>query len=191
MQRRIIEILQESLAVKDRSIRKNLENLEAAARCLADRLTAGNKILLFGNGGSAADAQHIAAELVNRLDIERAPLAAMALTTDTSVITAIGNDTDFEIVFARQIEALGKPGDVAWAISTSGRAPNVLAGIKSARRINLYTIGMSGEGGRLIDEVDLPLTAASKSTPRVQETFLAMAHIICVLVEQLLFPEKG
>ena len=189
IEKRILSILAESLAVKDRSVKENLDKLETGAHCLAECLASDRKVLIFGNGGSAADAQHIAAEFVNRFGIERPPLAAIALTTDTSILTSIGNDYHFEDIFSKQIHALGKKGDVAWAISTSGNSANVLKGIEAAGEKKMATVAMTGRGGRLAAMADLSLTVSSDSTARIQETHLIMAHILCDLVERILFPK--
>jgi len=152
----------------------------------------GGKILLFGNGGSAADAQHIAAEFVGRFVRERRPLPAVALTTDTSVLTAIGNDYGFERVFARQVAALGRAGDVVVAISTSGASPNVLAGIDAARGAGLTTIALTGrDGGALAKRADLAIVVPSQSTARIQECHIAVGHVICEIVDSLLLAEGG
>ena len=156
---------------------------------MAECLASDRKVLIFGNGGSAADAQHIAAEFVNRFGIERPPLAAIALTTDTSILTSIGNDYRFDDIFSKQIHALGKKSDVAWAISTSGNSSNVLKGIEAAGEKEMATIAMTGRGGRLAAMADLSLTVMSDSTARIQETHLIMAHILCELVERILFPK--
>jgi D-sedoheptulose 7-phosphate isomerase len=189
MENRILSILAESLAVKDRSVKENLDKLESGAHRLAECLASDRKVLIFGNGGSAADAQHIAAEFVNRFAIERPPLAAIALTTDTSILTSIGNDYHFDDIFSKQIHALGKKGDVAWAISTSGNSANVLKGIEAAGEKKMATVAMTGRGGRLAAMADLSLTVRSDSTARIQETHLIMAHILCDLVERILFPK--
>ena len=189
MENRILAILAESLAVKDRSVKENLDKLESGAHRLAECLASDRKVLIFGNGGSAADAQHIAAEFVNRFAIERPPLAAIALTTDTSILTSIGNDYHFDDIFSKQIHALGKKGDVAWAISTSGNSANVLKGIEAAGEKKMTTVAMTGRGGRLAAMADLSLTVSSDSTARIQETHLIMAHILCDLVERILFPK--
>lgn len=189
MENRILAILAESLAVKDRSVKENLNKLESGAHRLAECLASDRKVLIFGNGGSAADAQHIAAEFVNRFAIERPPLAAIALTTDTSILTSIGNDYHFDDIFSKQIHALGKKGDVAWAISTSGNSANVLKGIEAAGEKKMATVAMTGRGGRLAAMADLSLTVSSDSTARIQETHLIMAHILCDLVERILFPK--
>lgn len=149
----------------------------------------GQKILLAGNGGSAADAQHIAGEFLSRLNYDRAPLAAIALTTDTSVLTAIGNDYGYDRVFERQILGLGRPGDVFVAISTSGKSTNILRAIDAARQKQLFVIGFSGRsGGDMASRCDLCLFAPTNSTPFIQQIHITAAHIICGLVERRLFP---
>jgi phosphoheptose isomerase len=164
------------------------EPVARGALALAATLRGGGKVLVFGNGGSAADAQHIAAELVGRFEIERAALPAIALTTDTSALTAIANDYGFAHVFARQVEALGRRGDVALAISTSGSSANVLEGVEAARRAGLATIGLCGAPGCLLCEaVDIAIAAPAGDTARVQEVHLAVEHALCRAVEHLLF----
>jgi D-sedoheptulose 7-phosphate isomerase len=144
----------------------------------------GGKVLIFGNGGSAADAQHMAAELVNRFQKERKALAALALTTDTSVLTSIGNDYTFDRVFERQVEALGRPGDVAFGITTSGDSPNVLRGIAAARECGMVTIALTGrDGGKAAGMADIHVNVPDGSTPRVQEVHLTLIHVICELIE--------
>jgi len=161
----------------------------AAAGACVHALQAGGKILLAGNGGSAADAQHVAAEFVGRFGRERPALAAVALTTDTSILTAIGNDYGYEQLFARQVRALGRPGDVLVAYSTSGRSPNVLAALEAARAGGLATIGFTGNhGGPIRDRCDILLEVPSDQTPRIQEGHLVLGHVLCGLVEQALFP---
>jgi len=187
----ISEILEDSLRVKRASIQANADRISQGADVLAACLSGGHKILIFGNGGSAADAQHIAAEFVNRFRIERPPLAALALTTDTSVLTSIGNDYHFDEVFEKQVRALGVKNDVAWGISTSGNSPNVIKAIRSARAQGLKTIGMTGQGGQLAECADLVLTVESSVTARIQETHITMGHILCELVEGLLFHPDG
>jgi D-sedoheptulose 7-phosphate isomerase len=170
---------------------KHLDNLSAAARLLAKALQEGHKLLIFGNGGSAADAQHLAAEFVNRFQIERRPLAAMALTTDTSILTAVGNDYDFSEIFVKQLQALGQRGDVAWGISTSGNSPNVVKGLQTARQLGLHTLAVTGRhGGQMAAWADINLTVPSTETPRIQEVQLAIGHILVDLVDFLLFPEQ-
>jgi D-sedoheptulose 7-phosphate isomerase len=150
-------------------------------------LRAGRKLLFFGNGGSAADAQHLAAEFIGRFVRERAGLPAIALTTDSSILTAVGNDYGFDQIFARQVQALGRPGDVAIAISTSGNSPNIIEAVKAARKGYLKTIGLSGkDGGLLAKEADLVITVASTTTARIQECHIAVGHLLCELTEEAL-----
>ncbi|MEJ2284757.1 MAG: D-sedoheptulose 7-phosphate isomerase [Desulfobacterales bacterium] len=186
----ILGILESAITTKRNCVEASLDKIIKAADMLAGCLTAGGKILLFGNGGSAADAQHLAAEFVNRFQIERPPLAAIALTTDTSVLTSIGNDYEFEEIFSKQIKALGKKSDIAWGLSTSGNSPNVIHAIKSAQKLGMPTIGMTGRGGELADCADLALSVESDTTARVQETHITLGHILCELVERKLYPEE-
>jgi D-sedoheptulose 7-phosphate isomerase len=156
---------------------------------VAGALSGGKKVLLAGNGGSAADAQHIAGELLSRLNYDRAPVAAVALTTDSSVLTAIGNDYGYERLFERQVLALGTPGDVLIAISTSGRSPNVLRALEAARSKGMLTIGFTGKnGGEMLLRCDLCLRAPSGSTPLIQQIHITVGHAVCWLVEERLFP---
>lgn len=187
LESRVLSILENSVQVKTESVQSNLQRIVQAAEQISEQLKAGSKLLLFGNGGSAADAQHIAAEFVNRFQIKRPPLAAIALTTDTSILTSIGNDFSFDAIFARQILALGREGDVAMGISTSGNSPNVLAAIETAHKSGLFTIGMTGWGGRLADLADLALTVNSDVTARIQETHIVYGHVLCDLVDWVLF----
>jgi D-sedoheptulose 7-phosphate isomerase len=159
---------------------------------LAVALGAGRKLLLAGNGGSAADAQHIAGEFLSRLNYDRAPTAAIALTTDSSVLTAIGNDYGYERVFERQVRGLGQEGDVLLAISTSGRSPNILRAIAAGRELGLVTIGLTGStGGEMAALCDLCLHAPSDSTPLIQQIHITAGHVICGLVEERLFPRAA
>jgi D-sedoheptulose 7-phosphate isomerase len=183
----ILNILEASIAVKDRCIRDHLDLIIKAADLLTTCLTSGHKVLLFGNGGSAADAQHIAAEFVNRFQIERQPLAALALTTDTSIITSIANDYHFDEIFAKQIQALGKADDVAIGISTSGNSENVIKAVHTARDLGIFTIGLTGRGGKLAECADLAFRVESDSTARIQETHITLSHIFCDLMERILF----
>jgi D-sedoheptulose 7-phosphate isomerase len=156
-----------------------------AAFLISTCLQTGGKVLFFGNGGSAADAQHLAAEFVGRFVRERRGLAAIALTTDSSILTAVGNDYGFDQIFARQIQALARPGDIAVAISTSGNSPNVLEGVRAARKANGKTIGLSGkDGGALAKEVDLAITIAAPNTARIQECQIAIGHLLCELIDE-------
>jgi D-sedoheptulose 7-phosphate isomerase len=163
------------------------EMLGKIADAMAKALAAGGKILLCGNGGSAADAQHIAGELLSRFENDRAPMAAVALTTDTSVLTAIGNDYGYEQVFERQVNGLGNKGDVLIALSTSGRSPNVLKALDAARARGLVTVGFTGRnGGDMVARCDLVLHAPSERTPVIQQIHIVAAHIVCGLVERRL-----
>jgi D-sedoheptulose 7-phosphate isomerase len=155
-----------------------------AARAIRDAHAAGGRTLIFGNGGSASDAQHMASEFVNRFQKERQAIAAIALTADSSIVTSIGNDYGFERVFARQIEALGRPGDVALAISTSGGSSNVVQGLETARRQGLTTIALTGrDGGEVGQKADIHVNVPAGSTARVQEVHRTLIHAICELVE--------
>ena len=180
--------LSETIALHERMRQANLQPVLDAAAAIAESFRGGGKLLLFGNGGSAADAQHVAAEFVGRFQRERAALAAIALTADTSVLSSIGNDYAFERVFARQVEALGRQGDVAFGISTSGRSPNVLAGLTTARERGLKTLALTGgDGGAIGKAADTHLNVASDSTARVQEVHRTLLHAICDLVERGMF----
>ncbi|MBV9575117.1 MAG: D-sedoheptulose 7-phosphate isomerase [Gammaproteobacteria bacterium] len=162
--------------------------IEKIARHCINALQSGNKILFIGNGGSAADAQHLAAELVGRLRLNRPGLAAIALTTDTSALTAIGNDFDFEHIYSRQVEALGQANDVLIGISTSGKSPNVLRALETARAKQLVTIGFTGMAAPLMNECcDLVLNVPATETSKIQECHIMMGHIICLLIEEALF----
>jgi D-sedoheptulose 7-phosphate isomerase len=182
---RIRETVAESLRLKQSFFAANEENISVVVRAICEALEYGNKILLFGNGGSAADAQHIAAEWVGRYARERRPLAALALTTDTSILTCVGNDYGYEHVFDRQVRALGKPGDVAVAISTSGNSPNVCLATETANALGLVTVGLTGgNGGKLGTLVRHHLNVPHKAAARVQETHIMIGHILCQLVDE-------
>jgi D-sedoheptulose 7-phosphate isomerase len=162
--------------------------VEKIARLSCEALRAGNKILFAGNGGSAADAQHLAGELVSRFNFDRPGLAAFALTTDSSILTAIGNDYGYDKVFARQLNAVGIAGDVFFGISTSGRSPNILNGLREARRKGLITVGFTGRsGGDMAPLCDYCLQVPSSETPKIQEGHIVLGHIICGLIERELF----
>jgi D-sedoheptulose 7-phosphate isomerase len=180
----------QSLDVKARFFADNASRLAEVAEVLAHGFRSGHKILLFGNGGSAADAQHIAAEFVGRFVPDRPALPALSLSTDTSVLTSVGNDYGFDHIFARQIQALGQAGDTAIALSTSGNSPNVFAGIAAARSKGMYTIGFTGEGGgKMIDQVEVLFCVPTRYTPRIQETHIMIGHVLGELVDRLMFPE--
>ena len=184
----ILGILEAGITAKRNCVESNVDTIIKAAEMLADCVETGGKVLLFGNGGSAADAQHLAAEFINRFQIERPPLAAIALTTDTSVLTSIANDYRFDDIFYKQIRALGKKGDIAWGLSTSGNSPNVVKAVKAARKLGISTIAMTGRGGELAECADLVLAVESDATARVQETHISLGHILCELVERKLYP---
>jgi len=179
------EIAAEHHGILDEFLQTHAAAFEAAGQALSAAVRAGRKILVFGNGGSAAEAQHFAAELVNGMSRRGArPAAALSLTTDTSALTAIGNDRGFDVVFSRQIEALGTPGDVALALTTSGASANVLEGLKAARAKGLVTIALTGEnGGRAAPLADYLLDVPSRSTPRIQEAHLFILHILAGRLE--------
>ena len=183
-----------SLEAKQRTLAAMGPRIVQAAELLAERLRQGNKILVCGNGGSAADAQHFAAELVNRFEIERPGLAAIALTTDSSALTSIANDYAFEQIFARQVRALGRPGDVLLAISTSGNSPNVLVAIDAARELEMVTLALTGrDGGRMAEQLggeDIEIRAVTPATARIQETHILIIHCLCDLVDWLLFGKE-
>ena len=184
----VVKAFKESSQIKDIFLNENLGRIVQVVDVVTATLKAGNKILLFGNGGSAADAQHIAGEFVNRFLIERPPLPAIALTTDTSVITSIGNDYHFSEIFSKQIRAIGQAGDIAWGMSTSGMSPNVIRGFEAAKKIGMTTIGFTGkDGGDVAKMVDYLLNVSSGSTPRIQEVHITVSHIICELVDVKLF----
>jgi D-sedoheptulose 7-phosphate isomerase len=191
MKEHIISRLRESAELKLRFAKESVNYIAQAARIIQKSFKSGGKVLIFGNGGSAADAQHIASEFVNRFSKDRKAFSAIALTTDTSLLTSIGNDRSFNNIFSRQIEALGSKGDVAWAISTSGKSRNVVSALEVAKSLGLKTILLTGsEVGKIGDSVDCLVKVPSKSTPRIQELHITIAHIICELVEEQLSSTK-
>jgi len=184
----INESLKHSIAAKEALAATQIDAIKQLAQWLIDTMQRGNKLLVFGNGGSAADAQHMAAEFVNRFMIDRPPLAAIALSTDSSILTSIGNDFSFDDIFKKQIEALGKEGDLALGISTSGNSPNVLKAMETARGKGLKTAALSGkDGGRLAGLVDLCITVPSQVTPAIQEAHLWLEHLLCQIVDEALY----
>jgi D-sedoheptulose 7-phosphate isomerase len=175
----------ESIELKKIFFAANEERIAQVAQAICTALENGHKVLLFGNGGSAADSQHIAAEWVGRVQRERRPLPAIALTTDTSILTAVGNDYGYEQVFARQIRGLGQAEDIAIGISTSGNSPNVLLGIDAAKELGLTTVGLTGgDGGKLGPKVDYHLNVPHKFASRVQEVHILIGHILCGLSDE-------
>jgi D-sedoheptulose 7-phosphate isomerase len=187
---RIQDGIRETLRTQERFFAENLDKLSEAFEEVVRALRRGGKLMIIGNGGSAADAQHLAAEFVNRYRADRPALPAIALTTDTSALTAIGNDSDFRFVFSRQIEALGKPEDLLLAITTSGNSDNVVAAIQKAKEMGIRTLAFTGgSGGRARELADCTLcVSASDQTPRIQETLLIVEHLLCEWTEEALFP---
>lgn len=187
-----LELSKLATLVADIQADKNLLNqVVQSAETIVETLRNGGKVLLAGNGGSAADAQHIAGEFVSRFHYDRPGLASIALTTDTSILTAIGNDYGYERLFARQVQALGREGDVFIGISTSGNSANVIEALKMANELKLKTIGFAGvTGGKMSDLCNITLRMPSKETPKIQEGHIAIGHIICGLVEAAMFPRS-
>jgi D-sedoheptulose 7-phosphate isomerase len=193
-EQRVRQSIEASIGVKRLLLNGSevVSGMARVAEILIEAFKKGNKPLLFGNGGSAADAQHIAAEFVGRFAFNRPALPALALSVNTSAVTAIGNDYGFDLVFARQIEALGRPGDVAIGISTSGNSANVLEAVTVAKKLGLYTVALTGaSGGKLKTTADYCLCAPSNETPRIQECHMLIGHIISELVEHTIFHEQG
>ena len=190
MKDQIIQTFRESADLKVRFIRQNVDVLGQVIKMVVEAFKSGNKILLFGNGGSAADAQHIAAEFVNRFLIERPPLPAIALTTDTSVLTSISNDYGYVDSFSKQVKALGREGDVAIGLSTSGTSANVIKAIKVAKEMGLKTVSLTGgDGGEIAKLSDVALVVDSPSTPRIQEVHITIGHVLCEMVDRMLFQQ--
>ncbi len=188
----ISDYIKRSIQTKNELLTIHVEVIAQIAKVIIDAYRHGNKVLWFGNGGSAADAQHLACELVSRFYLERKALASVALTTNTSELTAIANDYDFDRVFARQVEALVNSGDVVIGITTSGNSPNVIEGINEAKRLGAITVGFTGAtGGKLKGNVDYLLDVPSEETPHIQEAHIMVGHIICCIVENELFGDKN
>jgi D-sedoheptulose 7-phosphate isomerase len=188
MKKLIQQSLENSIQAKKEFVSTQEQELFLLVDWLVSAFNSGGKLLVFGNGGSAADAQHLAAEFVNRFLIDRRPLPAIALTTDSSVLTSIGNDFSFDDVFTKQIHSLGKKEDIALGISTSGNSPNVVNAIKAAREIGMQTAVLTGgNGGKLATEADLVLNVPSDQTPHIQETHVWIEHMICWLVDERMF----
>ena len=184
----IRDAIRESIEVKSDLLNQHVSTIADLSRLLIDALRAGKKLVLFGNGGSAADAQHVAAELVNRFQMDRNPLPAIALTTDTSILTSVGNDLAFDELFSRQVWALVQKGDVAVGISTSGNSSNVINGIIAAKEKGAVTVGFTGRsGGRLKDLVDTCCHVSSESTARIQEAQITIWHALCEVIEREMF----
>ena len=191
MKESVAKSLKEGAELRLKMAETMAASITAAAESIAEAFKAGRKLLLFGNGGSAADAQHIAAEFMNRFLIERPPLPAIALTTDTSVLTSIANDYSFDDVFSKQVKALGKKGDVALGITTSGSSANVLKALRAAKKLGMITIALTGDAGKAAALADIALQIPSRSTPRIQEAHIVVGHILCDLTDTLLFRDIG
>jgi len=185
----IIKQLEDNIALQ-KYLQEQAEILTTIAELLIQAFQKGNKVFLFGNGGSAADAQHIACELSGKFYLNRNPLPAIALTTNTSSLTAIGNDYGYEEVFARQVKGLVREGDIVIGISTSGNSPNVLRGTEQAKQMGATTVAFTGQGGKLKELTDYVLSIPSNDTPRIQEAHITAGHIICYLVEKALFGDS-
>ena len=188
----ILRTFKESCHLKEVFVNENVIRIVKIVDVITDALKEGKKILLFGNGGSAADAQHLAAEFINRFIIERPPLPAIALSADTSVITSISNDYDYSDVFAKQIRALGHPGDVAWGITTSGSSTNVIRAFEAAKKLGMITVALTGKDGGSAEKVaDYILNVSSNSVPRIQEVHITVGHVICQMIDYKLFQKPG
>ncbi|MDP2928110.1 MAG: D-sedoheptulose 7-phosphate isomerase [Candidatus Omnitrophota bacterium] len=191
MHERIKDILLESIQVKEEILRNQVDSIAEIAELMIDCLKKDGKVIVFGNGGSASDSQHIAAELVGRFKKDRSALAGIALTTNTSILTSLANDYGYDVVFSRQVEALGKKNDVVLGISTSGKAKNVALGIKQAKKMGIKTVALSGgDGGDIVKLADVSLVVPSKITARIQEAHITIAHIICEMIEQELCQDQ-
>ncbi|MDD5097054.1 MAG: D-sedoheptulose 7-phosphate isomerase [Candidatus Omnitrophica bacterium] len=191
MRERIKDILLESIQVKEEILRSQVGQILEIAQLMIDCLKKDGKVIVFGNGGSASDSQHIAAELVGRFKKDRSALAGIALTTNTSVITSLANDYGYDVVFSRQVEALGKKNDVVVGISTSGKAKSVALGLKQAKKMGIKTVALSGgDGGDIVKLADVSLLVPSHVTARIQEAHITVAHIICEMIEQELCSEQ-
>ncbi len=194
MEKKILKAFEDSMAVKERFVKEHVSLIAEVSRMIADAFSEGKKLILFGNGGSACDASHIAAEFVNRFKKDRPGLPAISLNTDVAVLTSIANDYDFVEIFARQVKTLGDSGDIAIAISTSGGSKNVIKAVEVARKKGIKTIGMTGgKGEKFASKCDYAFVVACDDTPRVQEVHITLGHVICQMVEEILFeaPRKA
>ena len=188
MRETVIKAFQESIAVKQKFVKDNVDTIVEVSKLLADTFSRGGKLLLFGNGGSASDASHIAAEFVNRFKKERPAFPALALNTDVAVMTSIANDYDYSDIFARQMKAFAQEGDVVIAISTSGGSPNIVKAVEVAKRKKLKIIAFTGaKGDKLASESDYVFAVPSENIPRVQETHITLGHVLCQMVEEIIF----
>ena len=185
---KILRAFDESAQIKIKFAKENAALIEEVSRMIAESFSMGKKLLLFGNGGSSTDASHIAAEFANRLKMERPPLPALALNTDMAVITSIANDYDFSDIYAKQLKALAEEGDVAMALSTSGSSPNILKAMEVARKKKLRTVALTGlKGVKFASKAEFAFVVPSSETPRIQETHITLGHILCQMVEEILF----
>ncbi|MDO9287741.1 MAG: D-sedoheptulose 7-phosphate isomerase [Thermodesulfovibrionales bacterium] len=188
MKEKILKAFEESISVKEKFVKDNIDAIVEVSKVIADTFNDGKKLILFGNGGSATDASHIAAEFVNRFKKERPSLPAIALNTDMAIITAIANDYDYSEIFARQLKAIGSEGDIVLAISTSGSAANVLKAMDVARKKKLRTIAFTGaKGEKFASKATYAFIVPSDNTPRIQETHITLGHVLCQMVEEILF----
>lgn len=188
MEKKIVRAFEESIAVKEKFVKENVALIAEVSRLIADTFNEGNKVLIFGNGGSACDASHIAAEFVNRFKRDRPGLPAVSLNTDMAVLTSIANDYDYAEIFARQIKTLGEEGDISIAISTSGSSRNILKAVDAAKKKGIRTIAFTGlKGEKFAAKNDYAFIVPSEDTPRVQEAHITLAHVICQMVEEILF----
>ena len=188
MEKIILKRFKESSEVKTRFLKENLSKLLDVVKLVSHTFEVGNKLFFFGNGGSPAGAQHLAAEFINRYVMERPPLPAIALTTDTSILTSVSNDLSFHEIFAKQLRALGKEGDVTIGITTSGNSPNIIKAFEVAKEMGMKTVALTGNDGGIVSKMaDFSLVVPSSSTPRIQETHILIGHILCEMVEHYLF----
>ncbi|MCL5953456.1 MAG: D-sedoheptulose 7-phosphate isomerase [Nitrospirae bacterium] len=189
---RLEAVFRDSIRTKEEFLRTSLPLMEKATRLIVETFERGGKLLIFGNGGSSSDAAHIAGELVSRFYKNRTALPAIALGTGMPTLTSIGNDYGYEFIFAREMEAYGRPGDLAIGLSTSGNSKNVLLALEKARDIGIRTIGFGGgSGGKMKDLVEIPFIVPSPLTPRIQETHITLGHALCEMVEEILFSSKA
>ena len=189
---RITELFADSIRTKEQFVSQYASLIREVSDLIVSSFRNGNKLLLMGNGGSSSDASHIAGEFVNRFLKDRPPLPAIALNTDMAVITSIGNDYGFNLIFSRQVETLAKEGDIVIAISTSGNSPNIIAAVETAKKMGNITIGLTGgSGGKLASLVDYAFIVPSEATPRIQEAHITLGHVICQVVEDALFGEPS
>jgi D-sedoheptulose 7-phosphate isomerase len=188
MEKKVLKAFEDSIRVKEKFVKANLDLVIEVSKLIADAFIDGKKLLLFGNGGSACDASHIAAEFVNRFKKDRPGLPALALNTDTAVLTSISNDYDYAEIFARQVKTLGDEGDIAIAISTSGGSKNILKAVDVAKKKGIKTVAFTGlKGEKFASKCDYPFIVPTEDTPRIQETHITLGHVICQIVEEILF----